>query len=108
MLDTKQTLELAYNEAAKNKERSVTDILVAKLDSLCLSGNFEEAQKFLDIIDLYLLPKMAITGILTLSWHVKEKLGNSRVKFLERAISVLETKHGFSNDRLEKLISRIK
>lgn len=100
-------LDEAYEATANERPILATDILIDWMDEHFRNGAFSEVSTMLDAIVLKKLDIQTITGILSLSYHAKEKIGDSRNIFFQKAIDDFRDRRGFSEERINRLIQRL-
>lgn len=102
-----EVMENLFIFLGENKNYEAIDLLMDHLDNLFSAGEFNTAKKLLLDLDTDKLPVIVITGVLTIISYAKDKLIPAREDFVSRAIKTLQTVHHISQDRIEKLLSRI-
>jgi uncharacterized pyridoxal phosphate-containing UPF0001 family protein len=100
-------LDDVYKATANEMPMTATDILVDWMDEHFRNGTFSEVSNMLDIADVKKMATQTLTGLLTISYHAKDKLGDSRNKIFQRALDDFRDRRGFSEERITRLIQRL-
>lgn len=63
-----------YSNVDIGKTAEALDIMFDAIDDACLAGSFDLVDSWLREIDVRLLSAALIVGLLTMSWHAKERV----------------------------------
>jgi len=77
------------------------------IDKALSEEKFSEVVEVLDGLDTDKLPVNIITGILTITIHAKNQLGDRRINFRNRCLTSLEYKHELSPERIKSITIRM-
>lgn len=105
--EKKALLELAYSNIENSKPIHATDIIVDQIDKWLSEGQFDNVRKTLQLFDVSRVVPSVLTGILSLTWHVKIYLEPERSEFFTRVMNIFEAR-GVSLERRESIIKRLK
>lgn len=97
----------ARREADAGRPIAATDLLVELLDTLLLGGDVQFAQAVLDAINPDHLPPQVLTGVLSLTAHARDALGESRSGFVKRVMTALDRTWKLPADRRQKIAARL-
>lgn len=89
-------------------EIQAIDIFVDRLDGLFQAGEFEAARHVLAELDPRRFPPKVLTGVLMISSHAREELGDSRSDFFERVKSALVDTWHLSPEAVGSISRRLK
>lgn len=103
----KEALERAYADADAGRLIEATDALVWRLDRWLVGGEFEQVRRVLDRLDVDRLPTPVLTGVLTLTSHAREHLGEVRERFFARVMRALEVTWGVPPEPRAKIAARL-
>ena len=87
---------------------AAVDLLIDQIDKLFTDNEISCVKMILNRIDVNRLPPQVLSGILSLTWHGKEVLGDTRIKFFERSMDALKNTWKLSIERLNKIEERLK
>lgn len=96
----------ALEALSRGSEIAAGDALVEHFDDLFLAGEFDVARRLLARIDPRQLPPKVLSGLLMVSKHAKEALGDERIAFFERAREALAATWGLPSERVEAICRR--
>jgi Zn-dependent peptidase ImmA (M78 family) len=103
-----EVLGWAYDEAARARPVAATDLLLYHLDELLAGGEVLRVCLLLDRLDAHRLPPNVLTGVLSLTWHAREALGDVRTRLFNRCMQALEETWRVSSERREGIAERLR
>jgi hypothetical protein len=100
-------LAMAYEHVQGGRPMMATDTLVQQLDRWLVEGEIEHVRLALEKLDPSRCPPEVLTGVLSLTWHAKERLP-TRGAFFERAMEALDRIWGLPSERLAMVAERLR
>lgn len=102
-----EAIEAAAHAVEHGRELDAVDLLVEHFDELFLAGEFEAARRMFPRLDPQKLTPKVLTGVLMVSAHAREELGEARVEFFARAQSALAEKWKLSSETIQSVVRRL-
>jgi transcriptional regulator with XRE-family HTH domain/Zn-dependent peptidase ImmA (M78 family) len=97
----------AVRAVEHERETDAVDLLVDHFDDLFLAGEFDAAGRALNKLDPQRLPPKVLTGVLMVSAHAREQLGDARVQFFARVRSALAETWGLGPEAIDAIARRL-
>ncbi|EYF05910.1 ImmA/IrrE family metallo-endopeptidase [Chondromyces apiculatus] len=101
-----RVLKEALALCAAGRDIAAVDLLVDHLDDLFDAGEFQVARRALELLDPHKLTPKVLTGVLMVSDHMREQLGEARARFFERVRSALADTWSLDPERIERVTQR--
>lgn len=92
----------------KGRDLEAVDVLVDHFDDLFRAGAFDVAKNFLASIVPEQMPPKVLTGLLMITSHAREELGEARREFFWGARSALSNRWRLSQEEIESIDRRLK
>lgn len=103
-----QVLQEAYFTYEQGLPMRTSDVLAEWIDRHCKQGDFDSVKTLLNNLEGSRLPPAALTGVLSITSHAKEFLGETRKQFFTRTMEVLRTLYQLPEDRLTSIEERLR
>lgn len=102
-----ERLAVALRDLELGREIEAIDLLVEHFDDLFLAGEFGAARHALSKLDPQILVPKVLTGVLMVTAHARNELGEARTEFLGRVQAALKEKWNLSPEEIDSVLRRL-
>jgi transcriptional regulator with XRE-family HTH domain/uncharacterized protein (DUF2267 family) len=102
-----EAIAAASDAVERGRELEAAHLLVEHFDDLFHAGEFAAARSALARLDPHRFPRRVLTGVLMVTRHAREQLGNARVDFLARVQSALADTWRISSEDIAEIVGRL-
>ncbi len=106
--EVKSALDRTYDLAKAGKPIAATDLVVSIVDRWIYDTKFNQVSFLLVYAETFRLPPESITGLLCVTFPVKQVLGKARVDFFDRSMLALTEVSHWSEESIQAVTLRLK
>lgn len=105
---TASAIDAALLAVDRGRETEAVDLLVEHFDDLFVAGELDAARSALARLDPQRLPPKVLTGVLMVSAHARDRLGDARADFFGRVQSALGETWHLDAEAIDAVVRRLR